>query len=199
MKWIILDAMGVVFTEDTINLIIDFVQKKKEFSKEKIEELYLRGSLGEYKSKYIWESLDLGDFYPEIEKEYLENNFVLQDDFIETMIILKKDYKIGMISNDVLEWSEYLRELFDIEKLFDRVVISGDVKCRKPDKKIYEYFLEEEELNASDCIFVDDIEENLEMAKRLGINVIKFGSKDSSGIYETVDSFKELIKKIGNF
>lgn len=192
MKWIVLDAMGVVFTEDTIDLIIKFVKSKKDIDSKKIRDLYLRGSLGEFKSKEIWKKLDLDNSYPAIEIEYLENNFKLRDDFLSVIRDLKKEYKIAMLSNDVSEWSKYLRIYFEIEDIFDELIISGEVSYRKPDKKIYEIFLNKVNAKAKDCVFIDDIEENLKSAKELGINVIKFASSNSTGIYETIDSFEDL-------
>jgi HAD superfamily hydrolase (TIGR01509 family) len=76
---------------------------------------------------------------------------------------LRGQYKIGMLSNDVGDWSRYLRKRFGLD-FFDAVVISGDVNCRKPDRKIFEKFLEKAGVKPEECIFIDDRKKNLEVA-----------------------------------
>lgn len=43
-----------------------------------------------------------------------------------------------LLSNDVSEWSSYITEYYQLNKYFKHKIVSGDVKCRKPEKKIYE-------------------------------------------------------------
>jgi putative hydrolase of the HAD superfamily len=61
----------------------------------------------------------------------------------------------------------YPRELF--AELFDAVVISSEVRLRKPDPEIFRRALELLELRAEECVFVDDIAHNVEAAQDLGI------------------------------
>lgn len=52
---------------------------------------------------------------------------------------------------------------------FDAVVISGEVGMRKPDEDIYRYTAELLGLEPADCVFVDDLDRNVEVAERLGM------------------------------
>ena len=59
-------------------------------------------------------------------------------------------------------------------RLFDGIVVSGVEKVVKPDRKIYEILLERYSLKPGECVFIDDNQDNVDMAKVLGINAIRF-------------------------
>jgi hypothetical protein len=70
----------------------------------------------------------------------------------------------------------------DIKDLFDVFISSAHVGMRKPEKRIYEFALEEVrrigrergvQIEASDVVFLDDIGQNLKRAKDCGMRTIK--------------------------
>ena len=61
----------------------------------------------------------------------------------------------------------YPRERFD--EIFDAVVISSEVRMRKPDPEIFRHALDLVGLPPQECAFVDDIEHNVRAAEELGI------------------------------
>jgi epoxide hydrolase-like predicted phosphatase len=63
--------------------------------------------------------------------------------------------------------NEYPREGWD--DFFDEVVISGEIGMRKPEPRIFEHALGRIGLAGEECVFIDDIEANIEAARRLGI------------------------------
>lgn len=77
--------------------------------------------------------------------------------------------RTGLLSNS---WGthRYPRHLFG--ELFDAVVISGEEGIRKPDAPIYELAIERMALPATEIVFVDDLEHNLEPARELGLIAI---------------------------
>ena len=77
--------------------------------------------------------------------------------------------RTGLVSNS---WGSrrYPHEL--IAELFDGVVISGDEGFRKPDPRMYELGAERINVAPGDCIFVDDLEFNLDPARELGMAVV---------------------------
>lgn len=54
-------------------------------------------------------------------------------------------------------------------ELFDAVVISGEVGMRKPDEDIYRFAAERLDLPPAACVFVDDLDRNVEVAEHLGM------------------------------
>lgn len=176
IKWIIFDAMGVIFTigDDTNKLLVPFIQKHNEkISPKTINELYLKASLGRMSSTEFWHEVGLGSLYPEIEKLYLDTQLLLDDKFLQIANSMKKQYSLGLLSNDVSEWSVFLRNKFQMN-FFDAVIISGDVQCRKPAFSIYKHFLKKSKALPSECIFIDDKSKNLSAAKDIGLETIHF-------------------------
>lgn len=57
----------------------------------------------------------------------------------------------------------------DLNSFFDVVYFSHEIKMRKPDAEIYQFVLEENNLNPEDTLFLDDNKTNLEAAEKLGI------------------------------
>lgn len=86
-----------------------------------------------------------------------------------------KGYKLFIVSNQATETFAMLQATFtDLFNLFDGTVISSHVAMLKPELSIYQYLLTTYHLNAKDCIFIDDQEENLPPARSLGIDSIHF-------------------------
>lgn len=64
-------------------------------------------------------------------------------------------------------------ETLDTDRLFDDVVLSGKVRLRKPDPRIYELAAERAGVPHSACVFVDDLGANLRAAAELGMTTIR--------------------------
>jgi epoxide hydrolase-like predicted phosphatase len=73
-------------------------------------------------------------------------------------------------------------------ELFDAVVISGEVQMRKPDPEIYLHAAELLGLPPSACVFVDDLDRNVEVAESLGMAGIVH--RDNA---ETIGQLAELL------
>lgn len=58
--------------------------------------------------------------------------------------------------------------------LFDRVYASQEMGVIKPEGRFWEYILESEGYSAEEAVFVDDLEENVQAAERLGIKGHRF-------------------------
>lgn len=57
---------------------------------------------------------------------------------------------------------------------FDGTVISAFQRCTKPAPEIYECLLKHFDLNADECLFVDDVDENVRGAERFGMHGFLF-------------------------
>ena len=71
----------------------------------------------------------------------------------------------GLISNS---WGLGIYERAPVD-IFDATVISGDVGLHKPQPEIYELACKRLGVQASDCVFVDDLRENIEGAEAVGM------------------------------
>jgi putative hydrolase of the HAD superfamily len=82
--------------------------------------------------------------------------------------------RLALLTNNVREWEPRWRAMLPVDELFEVVVDSSRVGLRKPDPRIYELTLERLGLPAEACLFVDDIEHNIDAARALGLRAVWF-------------------------
>ncbi|MCB0869751.1 MAG: HAD family phosphatase [Solirubrobacterales bacterium] len=82
--------------------------------------------------------------------------------------------RTALLTNNVKEWEATWRSMMPIDELFETVVDSAFVNCRKPDPRIYQLTLERVQLEPEQCIFIDDMEINIEAANELGLHGVHF-------------------------
>lgn len=83
-------------------------------------------------------------------------------------------YDIYGLTNWSAEKIGYAFSNYQFFSLFDGIVVSGVEKIVKPDRRIYEILLGRYSLRPEECVFIDDNQDNVNMAKQLGINAIRF-------------------------
>jgi len=92
---------------------------------------------------------------------------------------LKKDYNIGILSNNVQEWVDQVLKKYKIENLFDAVIVSSKVGARKPDAIIYYEALKKFSLKPEETVFIaDEVAEDLVPATGLGMKTIWLKTKE---------------------
>jgi putative hydrolase of the HAD superfamily len=103
----------------------------------------------------------------------------------EPMIELMRELKasglrMAMLTNNVREWEPLWRSMLPVDEIFETVVDSGFVGARKPEARIYEMTLERLGLAAAACLFIDDLEPNIEGARALGMNAVHFRDNEQA-------------------
>ena len=98
-----------------------------------------------------------------------------------TVTILKQlidnpNYKVVALTNWSAETFPVALERFDFLHWFEGIVVSGTEKMRKPFNEIYELTLNRFNIEASQSLFIDDNARNIEAAKKIGINTIRFNN-----------------------
>ena len=88
----------------------------------------------------------------------------------------KQDTPVYAITNFSQEKFNLTRQQFNFPKLFDGVIVSGEVRLIKPDPAIYLRLLMDYQLQAEDCVFIDDSPVNVAGAQRVGMHAIHFQS-----------------------
>ena len=100
---------------------------------------------------------------------------------IELMRELKATgYRMAMLTNNVREWEPLWRSMLPVDEIFETVVDSGFVGCRKPESKIYAITLERLGLPADSCLFVDDVLVNCEGARKAGMTAVHFQENEQA-------------------
>lgn len=89
----------------------------------------------------------------------------------------KKNYNTFCLSNTnelhiefIYEYLEREKKMKNLDDFFHKVYLSHEIGMRKPNEDIFRHVLEENSLDASRTLFIDDTAGHLEGAKNCGIN-----------------------------
>lgn len=187
IKNFVFDLGKVIVEFDPVELTDKYVTDKSNLKK--ISEAAF--------SREIFDKLDSGEFTDSDGRNYLIDTFdkslldealLAYDNWMNNLKVIdgmknlieeikNKGYKIYLLSNVTAGFKEKYKTIdnvYEVLKNFDGLVISGDVKMIKPDKEIYEYLLNEFDLKANECIFIDDRKENTDAAINCGLNAYTF-------------------------
>lgn len=132
-----------------------------------------------------------------IKKLYLENGYGLTEmppfpEMYDLILELKANgYKTYLLSNAGFDFYEYSPHKPAIA-LMDGKIISCEHKVLKPEKEIYEILFNTYSLDPSECIFIDDVAENIEGGKKCGMDGIVF-----SPSFEDVSVLREKLRNKG--
>ncbi|HEU7542495.1 hydrolase [Streptococcus pneumoniae] len=183
-----------------MNIIFDLGNVLIEWNKEKILSKICKNDL-EYNlfnqfvfQSNLWIDLDNG----KISLEFLENQLIdemghqyqdqihelvwnwfnyvdLYDEVYELIKQLKKkNFQIYVLSNTSSIFHILLDSILSkVSSVLDGYVISCEVKMMKPQKEIYLSLVNKYQLDIKDCIFLDDLEENVEAARTLGFKAFQ--------------------------
>ncbi|MEM9363282.1 MAG: HAD family phosphatase [Bacteroidota bacterium] len=95
-------------------------------------------------------------------------------DFVE-QLAQENTYRLFLLSNTNDIHIEFVKQQMGIEdynrfkNAFEVFYLSYEMGMRKPDTEIFEFVLQQNELKASETLFVDDTKENTDAASSLGI------------------------------
>lgn len=99
---------------------------------------------------------------------------LIDNEMLTLLEKLGRKYQIGLLSNASIEYLWKIIKLHNIEKLFDVITVSAEVRLAKPDPKIFEHVLDKLDVSAAEAIFIDDNPKNVAAAETLGITSIIF-------------------------
>ena len=84
-------------------------------------------------------------------------------------------HRMGLLTNNVREWEPLWRAMLPVDEIFEAVVDSGFVGCRKPDPEIYGLMLARlDDVPAEQCLFIDDVDVNCAAARELGMSAVHY-------------------------
>jgi putative hydrolase of the HAD superfamily len=187
---------NIVF--DMGGVILDFNLKKtvtQEFAPEYHDVIY-EHVFGE---NSVWKTLDEGIYTfdqvipgileklpPEIHEKIsamVTDFYDYMPPFPETYELIKelkeKGYKIYLLSNATPRFFDRYLDIPAFE-YFDGLFISALYKLLKPNREIYEAFCNKFSLDPTECFFIDDLEANIEGAKKYGMQGFQFKAPDTT-------------------
>lgn len=145
-------------------------------------------SVEEFDEKFAEESRDRGhEVRGQQVLELLSGD--LRPEMVKALHIIKRDFKLGCITNNVKNSGEGPGMARDPERagnfarimdLFDAVIESSKAGIRKPDPRIYQIACKELEISPEEAVFLDDLGINLKPARALGMKTIKVIDADNA-------------------
>lgn len=111
--------------------------------------------------------------------------FTVNEDVVALLPELKKKYKLVLLSNTNIIHQKYGWGEYSFLKNFDKLILSHEVGSVKPEEKIYRAVEDYTKLPSEEHIFIDDIFEYAEGAKKLGWDAIQF------------KNYKQLVEELG--
>ena len=107
-------------------------------------------------------------------------NFIIKDfpkyrlEFIQ-QLAKKQSYQLILLSNTNSMHIDYIKNsvpFYDrFKSCFDAFYLSHEIHLRKPEREIFDFVIDENNLTPKNCLFIDDTAENTLAASQLGINV----------------------------
>lgn len=165
--------------DNKINSILEKYNLQWDDIFDKWKNYQILNSLGKVTEKEIYKELSLilnisKKDLEEIDMLLLESH-ILDPKTKETIIKLYQEgYYLGIISNNSIRNVEYILKREDIKKYFKKIVVSEEVRVRKPNIKIYiKAFEDIPKGEYNNIAFVsDELLEDLLSVKILGVNTI---------------------------
>lgn len=84
------------------------------------------------------------------------------------------EYKLYVLSNYIAEAYEYTKKRYDFFSIFDGIVISCKINSIKPELEIFQYLLQNYNLNPEESVFIDDIKQFVSQAEKLKLKTIHY-------------------------
>lgn len=115
---------------------------------------------------------------PEDIKNDWMNLVVIDQEIISLIKELRSEYKIGLCTNASSEFIRRILKIYDIENIFNSIVVSSEVHLIKPEPEIYTLALKNLNSIPEKTIFIDDNPINIKGAEDIGIKGILFKNID---------------------
>ncbi len=118
-------------------------------------------------------------------------NSVFGDTIAETLQFIQQNpnLKYYVLTNSNVLHREKWQPLYAQDlKVFSKIYCSSQIRCRKPEAKSFQLILDDLKIQPAKMVFVDDLLENVEGAKAVGLHGIHFANPG-----EGIKSLKQLI------
>ena len=179
IKYVIFDFGGVFTIKGNFEPFIEknyrkFKVRKDDFIKV-VKESWEPAKLGLTDSREFWIKISnyLNCDVEDLRRDIIDS-FGFRPEILKLAKSLKKRYKLGLITNHIQDWLEEEIKNRKLDEVFDVIVPSYKFKVSKPEKKIYTIALKKLKARAWECVFIDDMERNIDSARKMGLKTILF-------------------------
>lgn len=185
IKAIVLDIGGVLLrTEDHSGR--QALENKYDLPPGGVDELVFnskiaaKSTVGMVHPDQIWQNLaEKLSLSPEALEEFklaFWQGDQIDQELLSYLKSLRASYTTALLSNAWLDAREALANQHQIIEglTVDHIIISSEIGIAKPDKRIYHILADTIQCDFNQILFVDDFIKNIEAAKELGIQTIRY-------------------------
>ena len=185
IKALIWDMEGVLMLTDESDLPMK-VAKTLNAPYEKVREIFFSDyndsvDLGEVTqdqfNEYILDILQMPRENKYLLEKIINEDFYIDEELLKKIIRMRRDYKMGLISNYSNELRKKIENEWAFKSVFDEIIISCEVGLIKPDPEIFNLMLDRLGVRADESVFIDDRIKNIDGAKKMGFHTIFYTNK----------------------
>ncbi len=179
IKNIVFDFGDIFIDLDKSATLANFQKLNPEITAEQIDTLNKIYEVGEMTStQFVFALKDLApnasyqeviDAWNSILLEYPVRRF----EFFKKLVASGK-YRLFLLSNTndlhIIDIANKTPHFDDFKAEFEQFYLSHEIGMRKPNREIFEFVLNENELKPEETLFVDDTKENIDAAASIGIH-----------------------------
>lgn len=152
-----------------------------EFVNHKTKDLshgYYTGTLSsdDYWRKYI-DILGLENIQPHQARDFYLN-YTLDTKMFKLLKKISKKYTTALLSNLNVDMKNKIIKDLQLGQYFKYMIFSNDFGVLKPDPTIYKVAIKKLKLHPNSIMFIDDSQDNIESAKKIGLRTILFSSAE---------------------
>ena len=137
-----------------------------------------RAALGEITMEHHWRAIhEILHVPPDERAEFIRQFWsadVLNRELVDRLPSLRERFRLGLLSNSNDDLRAMLIERWQIDSLFDDIIISAEVGLMKPDRRIYELAAARLGVQPEEILFFDDMSVNVEGARIAGLHAFQY-------------------------
>lgn len=137
-----------------------------------------RASIGLLPEEGVWQHIQSRFGLSDEEMRELVSDFwsgdVVDVPLLDFIRGLRPQFKTAILSNAYLTGRWAITTKFGLAGAVDLIVISAEEGIAKPDPRIYRLTAERLQVKPDQCVFVDDVQENVRGAESVGMQGVRF-------------------------
>ncbi len=105
---------------------------------------------------------------------------------------LRGRFKTVILSNAGTASRALFTDVFGLDQISDLMIISAEEGVAKPDQRIYQIAMDRLGIDPQEALFLDDMQENVESARRFGFHAVQFENNQ-----QAIAEVNRLIEELG--
>jgi len=188
IKALIFDCFGVFYTDPVFAYMRDPATPPDKA--EALHSLDKQAAIGTLdKKSFVSQAASLLNISEaESEQRFFHSN-ERNEQLVEFIQQLRKTYKVAMLSNIGGDMMDGFFSTEERKRLFDTVILSGDVKMAKPDRAIFELTCKRLDVELHEAVMIDDMQTTCDIVKTFGMGSVCY---KNFGQFQT--EFADILK-----